>query len=496
MDLIFEIHLQKIHCFDEADSVGSAEPYLWAIFFKIDGDSVFIDELFNLQGTAKVFGTLGDHGNLGVSHVGKGDDIVIPAQFGYSDFLRPIPLRQPVLDKHEVSGIVGCIVVLMEQDNTSDEAVAAGHAELRFAVQSALNELITSLHQEPSPEEIEEISKEIKDKVGKQVKDAITNRVLFFGEIAAGLNDDDQIGSGVFLFSQDDLLNADPGGIFFEARVKPEGDKNEGDWQITGIIQSSLPQLHLSGVTSDGHLWHTIRDAFGRWVGFGDVEGPAGDRGLIVDVDLQSVGKDVHLCAINSSGGLWHAIRLANSSWVGFGDVESQADDRGSFVRVGLAEVNAELHVCGATSDGHLWHTIRRANGLWLPFEDVEGQAGDRGSFTDVDCTGVIVGVSSELHVCGVTSDGHLWHAIRRNDGSWIGFGDVKSQAGDRGTIQDVACAGVADELHVCAVSGDGRLWHAIRRRDGSWIGFGDVKSQTGDRGSFRSVSVDGLFVP
>src|SRR5262245_26363071 len=162
MDLSFQIQLQNIHCFDEADSIGSAEPYLWAVFFKIDGDSTFVDEQLNLQGTAKVFGTLGDHGNLGVSDVGEGDDIAIPAQFGYGDFLRPIPLRQPILDVDEVGGNVGCIVVLLEQDKTSDAAVAAGHAELQIEVQSALNELIPTLnfgHQEPTPEEIEEIKK-------------------------------------------------------------------------------------------------------------------------------------------------------------------------------------------------------------------------------------------------------------------------------------------------------------------------------------------------
>ena len=243
--------------------------------------------------------------------------------------------------------------------------------------------------------------------------------------------------------------------------------------------------LHLSGVTSDGHLWHTIRVPSGCWFPFGDVEGQTGDRGLIVDVDLQNVGNEVHLCAINSSGGLWHTIRRANGTWFPFGDVERQTGDRGSFLRVGIAEINGELHVSGITSDGHIWHTIRRASGAWFPFGDVEGQTGDRGSFIDVDCAGV----NGELHVCGVASDGHLWHAIRRANGSWTPFGDVEGQTGDRGTIREVACAGVAGELHVCAVSSDGHLWHTIRRANGSWFPFGDVEGQTGDRGRFVRVS-------
>ena len=244
--------------------------------------------------------------------------------------------------------------------------------------------------------------------------------------------------------------------------------------------------LHLSGVTSDGRLWHTIRFPAGPWSPFGDVEGQTGDRGSITDVDLQNIGDEIHLCAINSSGGLWHTIRRANGSWLPFGDVENQTGDRGSFTRVGIAEVSGELHVCGVNSNGRLWHTIRRANGSWLPFGDIEGQTGDRGSFVDVDCAGI----NGELHVCGVNSNGHLWHTIRRTDGSWFPFGDVEGQTGDRGTIREVACAGVAGELHVGSVSSDGHLWHTIRRADGSWLPFGDVEGQTGDRGNFVRVTV------
>jgi hypothetical protein len=96
---------------------------------------------------------------------------------------------------------------------------------------------------------------------------------------------------------------------------------------------------------------------------------------------------------------------------------------------------------------------------------------------------------SGELHVTGVTNDGHLWHTIRRMDGSWFQFGDVESQAGDRGGFTDVDCAGINGGLHVTGVTNDGHLWHTIRRMDGSWFQFGDVESQAGDRGRFRAIS-------
>jgi hypothetical protein len=281
-----------------------------------------------------------------------------------------------------------------------------------------------------------------------------------------------------------------PASIMKDGVAIPGGrDIDPLDSQFAASVYPKLVErgnlLHLSGVTTNGHLWHTIRVPSGDWYPFGDVEGQTGDRGSIVDVDLQSVRSQVHLCAINSAGALWHTIRREDGSWFPFGDVEGQTGDRGLFARVGIAEVNGELQVCGTTRDGHLWHAIRHANGSWTPFGDVEGQTGDRGLVTDVDCAGV----NGELQVCGVTQDGHLWHAIRHLNGTWTPFGDVEGQTGDRGLIRDVACAGVAGELHLCAVSSDGHLWHTIRHVNGSWSPFGDVESQTGDRGQFRRVS-------
>jgi hypothetical protein len=200
----------------------------------------------------------------------------------------------------------------------------------------------------------------------------------------------------------------------------------------------------------------------------------------------------LHLCAVSGSGNLWHTIRKTDGQWTGFGDVEGQAGERGQFVRVGITEAatgangSSELHVCGVTTNGRLWHSIRRGNGQWTGFGDVEGQAGERGSFVGVDCAGI----GTQLHVTGITADGRLWHSIRKGDGQWTGFGDVEGQTGDRGTIVDVACARAGSGgLHVCAVSSDGHLWHSIRKADGQWTGFGDVEGQAGERGSFVRVS-------
>ena len=33
------------------------------------------------------------------------------------------------------------------------------------------------------------------------------------------------------------------------------------------------------------------------------------------------------------------------------------------------------------------------------------------------------------------------------------------------------------------------KLWHTIRHVNGTWDGFGDVKSQAGDRGFFINIA-------
>jgi hypothetical protein len=224
-----QIRLDKIHCFDEGDGIGTAEPYLWAVFFKIDGDSTFINEQYVLQGTVKeVFTNLGDHGNLSTQDVDAGDDVPIPAQFGYGTRLTPIPLRVPILETTHFPGIMGCIVILLEEDETSDSAVASGHAALQMAVTEQLNRLIPTLrigHTEPTDEEI----KQIEDKVTAAIEDAIARDTRVLGWIYAGGNMDDNIGSEVFKYSQNALLDAGPGGIAFSTRWR-----HEGDWEITG----------------------------------------------------------------------------------------------------------------------------------------------------------------------------------------------------------------------------------------------------------------------
>lgn len=308
-------------------------------------------------------------------------------------------------------------------------------------------------------------------------------------------------------------------------------------------------ELHVCGI-SNLSLWHTIRRAAGTWFQFGDVkrvvlaQNPGSpDPGIISgDVSCAKVGLELHVCVSNGNGQLWHTIRRADAigSWFPFDDVGGDFGLPGRFVRVGAAELNPLLHVCGVTDDGRLWHAAR-VRDSWSRFENVKNMvladnpgSPDPGNFSDVDCAGR----AGELHVCAVTEDGNLWHTIRRTNGTWFPFGNVKDQAGhnvgltgrpalfrsvgtsgighqlnvsattragdllhtvrrpldgswlpwsvETGTgFQDVGCAGIGNDFHVCVVMSDGRLLHSMATP------FGNMEGQAGERGDFQFVSAD-----
>lgn len=96
-------------------------------------------------------------------------------------------------------------------------------------------------------------------------------------------------------------------------------------------------------------------------------------------------GGDLQVLASTTSGTPWHTIRQANGTWLPFGDVTGQAGNPGVVGSVATALIGGDLHVVVQTSnDGRAWHTIRQANGTWLLFGDVTGQAGNPGSIQDV----------------------------------------------------------------------------------------------------------------
>jgi hypothetical protein len=237
-DLNIEFKLDRLHCHDEGDGPGNAEPYLWTVFFKADGDTLVVNSdgpaAPFLQGAPTVIGTPGNHGNLGTTDVDEGDVLTVPAIIGeYRTIMKPIPLTTPLLGLSEVGGMIGCIVVLMEEDATPTAAIALGHEALDRAVRDKLAEVLSTLSiskSEPSDEDIAALTNQI----GNAVESAVGRGVSVFDWLAGFGNMDAQIGSALFKFSHKQLEELGGVSIPFSRRWD-----NEGDWELFGHLKAT-----------------------------------------------------------------------------------------------------------------------------------------------------------------------------------------------------------------------------------------------------------------
>ncbi|MBA4056815.1 MAG: hypothetical protein C0490_19025, partial [Marivirga sp.] len=278
--------LDRLICYEEADGWGSAEPYMWTVFFKIDGTTCRLNNLLMLEGTATIFTTPGSHGNLGDTDVDAGDTVQIPAAIGEMDMiLTPIPVPDFVKQQgvDDVTPVAGCIVILMEEDNVTDDGANAGHQSLNTAIQNALDGIIPTLgflNQEISDEDIENLSEQVQS----QVEDAIKNQQNFFENIWSWLNADDTIGTVVWKFSGDKLLTDTPIALQHRWPNEEERSSDHGDWEIFGAVTAeelpacpadvvkaifdSLFQDSSSGKSMEA-LYDFRRREFGKYRGLG-----------------------------------------------------------------------------------------------------------------------------------------------------------------------------------------------------------------------------------
>lgn len=242
------VKLSSIYCRDEADGIGDAEPYLWTIFFKIDGETIKqAPGQAVLTGNAVFHFGPGSHGNLGTRSVDAGDTVQIPAAIGeWHTQLQPIILTQGSTTI-PVPGIVGAVAVLMEEDNVSDSGAEQGHQSLNNFVRNEINDFIHGINLlqfigVPNPQDklnelIEAMKKKIQDGARAVVSKAIQDAQGFWSNLWSGLNKDDQIGSVAYTFSQQDIVQRRYS-ISLDQRWR-----NEGDWELFGAITAPDPCL-------------------------------------------------------------------------------------------------------------------------------------------------------------------------------------------------------------------------------------------------------------
>jgi hypothetical protein len=251
----------------------------------------------------------------------------------------------------------------------------------------------------------------------------------------------------------------------------------------------------IVAVTRDGRLFHTARLANGSWLPWGDVLAVTGAGFKVADVGVTSVNNELNVVVSDTDGNVWHAIRHTTEDWTAFGNIKVEAGDYiGKAVKVSAAAVKSpnaatsDLHVAVVNDTGKVWHTARKTeDGTWLPFGDVETQAGPLAKVADI----AIAGTGVDLQLVAVTTDGKIWHTGRKSDGTWLPFGDVIAATGTplSGTATIDAAGEPNGDLHVVIGTADGKIWHTARKTDGNWLGIGDVESQTSNPGAIVNLT-------
>lgn len=237
-------NLSTLHCFDEGDGLGNAEPFMWTVYFKVDGSTVKLNDSFMLEGTATVVTTPGNHGDL-PDDVDAGDVVSIPSSLGkFSTTMVPIPTP---LDGVTVGGMVGAIAIVMEEDSTPDDAIEEGHKALNKTLQEELDALIPTLglsNQSPSDADIQAIE----DAIKTAVEDAIADNVSFWDFLGGlfGNLQDDQIGTAKWIHSHDEL-DAKAGTSFNISKHW----NNEGSWTLNGSVK--VDKTLVAGISQGGN---------------------------------------------------------------------------------------------------------------------------------------------------------------------------------------------------------------------------------------------------
>ena len=138
MDTInLDFHFRHLRCLQDSSNGRSGPPYLWTIFFKVDGQGVRVKKNFKLTGKAKFSFSEGSHGNLGHRKPVEGETIEIPNAVGrWQTGLKPIAV--PVFNR-PFPALIGAISVLLSQGNVTAAGAEAGHQRLNQYVEEAIN---------------------------------------------------------------------------------------------------------------------------------------------------------------------------------------------------------------------------------------------------------------------------------------------------------------------------------------------------------------------
>ncbi|KIG14071.1 hypothetical protein DB30_07258 [Enhygromyxa salina] len=241
------ITLDNLTCIRDGDFWGRAEPYMWNFFFGLDSPpiedpGVPPNDMLRVATTDPLLYTpaTGHHGNLGVTQVGRGQTIAIPAPVGSMKI--PIPnnkILTPAGPPTSNWASVGVISMLLEQDWYTNGGVAAGYVAMRMLIDSQLKHMINNKMDSPfgrpafEPVDVHNcLSPLMRTGLPGQVKAAILGAQRPLQNLGSMLNPDDLLGMEVFMWDMRQLLPA-PAEISFFGNYS-----RRGLWEVRGRVSN------------------------------------------------------------------------------------------------------------------------------------------------------------------------------------------------------------------------------------------------------------------
>jgi len=233
--------MTQLRCHDRPDGWTNSEPYLWNIFFKIDGSCITLNEQFKLVGKPVYHFSKGSQGNLNAKGIASGGTVSVPAEVGEWNTML-VPIKVPYFEA-DVSGVLGVVSVLIEQNLVSSGGAEAGHEAFNRFVMEALDTVIREF--DPKRVDLDDVDGSIKAYFDKQVQkytenistlvaQAITGKQNIVQNFLSLLKKDAVIGHNIWDFSTKAIADSD-GELTFSHRWNTE---RNGDWEIKAKVYS------------------------------------------------------------------------------------------------------------------------------------------------------------------------------------------------------------------------------------------------------------------
>jgi hypothetical protein len=275
-----KVVIDRLICNDEGDGSGNSEPYIWAIFFKLDGKTAQIVNN-KLEGIKKpnqpieLHFSKGSHTNLTSAAIDidkdgmdEGDNIPIPSDVGtWQTTLKSIDSPHPFNPNLtiEIPGIVGVFYLLMEEDQITNSAIEVGHQVLnsffeeklnKFACNIDLLELINEaqeINSIPSAEDVfgvllkkfKSLESVLREEGKSVVIEAVKNEMNLIEKIGAFVDPDDSYGGQTILFTQQQLIDIPHREFSKELPERTESISgggfefaSDGEYVVTGYFQA------------------------------------------------------------------------------------------------------------------------------------------------------------------------------------------------------------------------------------------------------------------